>query len=103
MGCQRLGLAMRTWVEVWRAAERGAIEFVPSRRSGAGPVAADRAAKPPAHAPSGHAPPTALPKIVTVAFAADSRYLPKLLAVVERLRAMKHGKVGTFPPPFFVS
>jgi hypothetical protein len=31
-------------------------------------------------------------KTVTVAMAADDRYLPKLLAVVEKLRAMKHGK-----------
>jgi hypothetical protein len=34
----------------------------------------------------------AVPKTVTVAFAADSRYLPKLLAVVEKLRAMRMGK-----------
>lgn len=35
----------------------------------------------------------AVPKTVTVAFAADSRYLPKLLAVVEKLRAMRKGKM----------
>ena len=31
-------------------------------------------------------------KRITVAFAADTRYLPKLLAVVERLRIGRHGK-----------
>mmetsp|Transcript_34788 Transcript_34788/g.78631 ORF Transcript_34788/g.78631 Transcript_34788/m.78631 type:complete len:184 (+) Transcript_34788:555-1106(+) len=50
---QRLGLAMRTWVEVWREAQQGQVKFVPSRRGSqatgahAGPVAHDRAARPP--------------------------------------------------------
>ena len=33
-----------------------------------------------------------VPKTVTVAFAADDHYLPKLMAVVEQLRSMKWGK-----------
>jgi len=33
-----------------------------------------------------------IPKTVTVAFAADDHYLPKLMAVVEQLRSMKWGK-----------
>mmetsp|Transcript_4069 Transcript_4069/g.8720 ORF Transcript_4069/g.8720 Transcript_4069/m.8720 type:complete len:587 (+) Transcript_4069:66-1826(+) len=45
---ERLGQAMRTWVEVWRQAQKGEVSFVPSRRSGKGPVAVERAAKPPA-------------------------------------------------------
>lgn len=39
-----------------------------------------------------HAADIAIPKTATIAFAADSRYLPRLLAVVEKLRAMKEGK-----------
>jgi len=39
-----------------------------------------------------HAADVGVPKTATIAFAADSRYLPRLLAVVEKLRAMKEGK-----------
>jgi len=40
--------------------------------------------------PSGHR--STVPKTVTVAFAADDHYLPKLMAVVEQLRSMTKGK-----------
>ncbi len=81
--CQRLGLAMRTWVTVWREAEHGAIPFKPSRRSEGrhqggheGPPAAGNLLTG-AHMHSA----AGVKKVVTVAFAADSRYLAKMLAV----------------------
>jgi hypothetical protein len=106
---------MRTWVEVWRESQLGKIVYVPSRRSGSGPIAQDRAAKKPISVSSSSGSSSSqvalrgtittttdnavqvkldgsVKKIVTVVFAGDERYLFKVLAVVEKLRAMKHGK-----------
>ena len=41
---------MRTWVQVWKESQKGTVRYVPSRRSGEGPVALHNAA----HPGSGH-------------------------------------------------
>ena len=76
---QRLGLAMRTWVAVWREAQQGHILFIPSRRSDASghlPIAPERAARSESsrwQAPISHVDPVSSPSIITSSTKSDGR------------------------------